>query len=1107
MFGSVPLKTYLPDGDIDLAVFQGKGPRLRDIWTYELSALLEAEGRNPLNPHRVKDVQIINAEVKLLKCLVDNILVDISFDTLGGLCTVAFLESIDRHIGKHHLFKRSVILVKAWCYYESRLLGAHHGLLSTYALETMVLYIFNMYHHELQSPLKVLRKFLDVFSKFDWDAHALSLQGPIPLSSFPEPQVEPVAGAEGGALLRGDVLNAMLEMYSPRLQQGPGKTFAIKNVNIVDPLLPTNNLGRSVNKASKARIRKALAHGSHMLDSIFEKVGHEAIEAADNFFRNTWNAQRTQLPFMGRLHPDSLANVANFCRPLMVPAVISPVPSQPHSAESQAFINHAYLMPYPPQAHLPALAGMHDNNSNGAMELGRAGRAYSGPLPERPHSSASNMSANSDPPGPSPGGEAWVRSQAGAAHVQSALVNGGGRDVRRSDSGRAGPSGIDPGGHQRRDSGGAGPHPQGHFEGGRSNGMVSMPLAGQEQMLLPMYGYAVQGMAYPVHMQPGHPHLRYHPPAVPTFGPALSLPNGRIYHQQQSLLPASAGLMYQRPATQSNGVEVTEAQASDLLEGDLLTLSQHLIVARRCHQFVTSIAQDSVPGTEQRLQDNHPPSQQQTASHIRTSRSQLGLDQHRSAQGMGARNSGHQRGQLGVRRESAPLNQRPRAPTRSNSADNLDVRHIRAQVAADGATAPAPAAVPSQRPQPMPHTKPSPASAAAPAAESGASPVSQGRAFAQPGGLVGGSTSAPKVVAEAGVAQSSSRHSPGLAQAPATPSTGPLRPADASTASHPGVAGSASVYTQPQPVRTLADAVREGPSSSQRGTEQQAQKQEQPANSAQHQPGAAPGTPTKSQPGPYSSAVLGLGRPQRSPVQNGPVSIHPASAAAAGPSRSVVGSPTGPLHPVSSPPAAHRLAGAGPPAAGAHGRLRVDTSADGSRGKAAQGAPQSAAPPPPKQPPTPPPAKFALNSEGDFPQLGAVKTRGRSPRSPAGSAAQTPVADSKPTSPSFSAASTPATATAKGVWSGNSAGLLQSAGHSPASWSNRPDARPMLNTTRQHAADAGGTSRSEGSSPMAGSSKGAVWPPPQSASAAWRGAAAGGPPQSSALGSSPGMKR
>ena len=50
-----------------------------------------------------------------------------------------------------------LLQVKAWCYYESRLLGAHHSLLSTYALETMVLYIFNMYVEELSSPLKVCR--------------------------------------------------------------------------------------------------------------------------------------------------------------------------------------------------------------------------------------------------------------------------------------------------------------------------------------------------------------------------------------------------------------------------------------------------------------------------------------------------------------------------------------------------------------------------------------------------------------------------------------------------------------------------------------------------------------------------------------------------------------------------------------------------------------------------------------------------------------------------------------------------------------------------------------------------------------------------------------
>lgn len=52
-------------------------------------------------------------QVKLLKCLVDNIVVDISFDMLGGISTVCFLESIDRFIRKEHLFKRSIILVNS----------------------------------------------------------------------------------------------------------------------------------------------------------------------------------------------------------------------------------------------------------------------------------------------------------------------------------------------------------------------------------------------------------------------------------------------------------------------------------------------------------------------------------------------------------------------------------------------------------------------------------------------------------------------------------------------------------------------------------------------------------------------------------------------------------------------------------------------------------------------------------------------------------------------------------------------------------------------------------------------------------------------------------
>ncbi|PRQ48554.1 hypothetical protein RchiOBHm_Chr2g0112011 [Rosa chinensis] len=69
--------------------------------------------------------------VKLVKCLVQNIVVDISFNQLGGLCTLCFLEQVDRLIGKHHLFKRSIILIKAWCYCERRVILRDHSMQTT----------------------------------------------------------------------------------------------------------------------------------------------------------------------------------------------------------------------------------------------------------------------------------------------------------------------------------------------------------------------------------------------------------------------------------------------------------------------------------------------------------------------------------------------------------------------------------------------------------------------------------------------------------------------------------------------------------------------------------------------------------------------------------------------------------------------------------------------------------------------------------------------------------------------------------------------------------------------------------------------------------------
>ena len=73
-------------------------------------------------------------------------------------------------------------------------------------------------------------------------------------------------------LLKEHILESMLNMYRPPREQGPVTKAFIRRFNIVDPLLPTNTLGKSINLASKYRIREALTHGSRVLTSIFAKV-------------------------------------------------------------------------------------------------------------------------------------------------------------------------------------------------------------------------------------------------------------------------------------------------------------------------------------------------------------------------------------------------------------------------------------------------------------------------------------------------------------------------------------------------------------------------------------------------------------------------------------------------------------------------------------------------------------------------------------------------------------------------------------------------------------------------------------------------------------------
>uniref|UniRef100_A0ACD5YII6 Uncharacterized protein n=1 Tax=Avena sativa TaxID=4498 RepID=A0ACD5YII6_AVESA len=283
-FGSVPLKTYLPDGDIDLAAF-GSACSDESV-ANEVRAILESEEQRKDAEFEVKDVQYINAEVKLVKCFVQNIVVDISFHQIGGLCTLCFLEQVDQRFEKKHLFKRSIMLIKAWCYYESRILGAHHGLISTYALETLVLYIFHLFHETLDGPLAVLYRFLDYYSKFDWDNKGIGLYGPITLSSLPELVTDSPGTYDDCFLEREEILKECAESFAVHPSQNT-RPFPRKFLNIVDPLKQSNNLGRSVSKGNFYRIRSAFDLGARKLGKILQVPVSSVVDEVNQFFRST----------------------------------------------------------------------------------------------------------------------------------------------------------------------------------------------------------------------------------------------------------------------------------------------------------------------------------------------------------------------------------------------------------------------------------------------------------------------------------------------------------------------------------------------------------------------------------------------------------------------------------------------------------------------------------------------------------------------------------------------------------------------------------------------------------------------------------------------------
>ena len=335
-YGSFPVKTYLKDADIDITIFfYSKIDKILllniDNERIDFTISVIKEGFEKINKESdieiINDIKIIMADIRLLKCKIGNINIDISINNYAGIYKIIFINYIEEHIkdkfnllqiynnnsysdNKRNLFRRTFLLIKAWCLYEGKLMGSNIGLMATYTLEILVIYIFNFYYNEISNELEGFEKFFEIMQKFNWEKEIISLYGIIPKFNFFAKLENYNKHIEMEAINRNKlIINKPfwyleennekdfivdkkdkkpllgindIKTYINYLNRGIESTYLRsvgnkiesvnydKMINILDPLNNHNNLGKSINYHSKSRMKLVISFTIKKLKKIKE---------------------------------------------------------------------------------------------------------------------------------------------------------------------------------------------------------------------------------------------------------------------------------------------------------------------------------------------------------------------------------------------------------------------------------------------------------------------------------------------------------------------------------------------------------------------------------------------------------------------------------------------------------------------------------------------------------------------------------------------------------------------------------------------------------------------------------------------------------------------
>jgi len=154
--------------------------------TTETDAVYESDNESvsyPLTNILFNSIEQCQQNYYRLQCDVADVTFEIYANVKGDMLLTVLLEEADRAVGKGHLFKRSLLLIRGWWMYESTSFNENGfgEYLSESVLCVMVCSVFNKYHHFIHFPFQAFCYFIWQFNGLDWSNYAITLQGPVPL--------------------------------------------------------------------------------------------------------------------------------------------------------------------------------------------------------------------------------------------------------------------------------------------------------------------------------------------------------------------------------------------------------------------------------------------------------------------------------------------------------------------------------------------------------------------------------------------------------------------------------------------------------------------------------------------------------------------------------------------------------------------------------------------------------------------------------------------------------------------------------------------------------------------------------------------------------------